>query len=74
MKLLICAACQYGKLSSFSFQQNKAYGATLKLQLIHADVGGPMNTSSLNHNKFYISLIDDWLYKNMLDLFYETLI
>jgi hypothetical protein len=33
-----------------------------------------MNTSSLNHNKFYISLIDDWLYKNMLDLFYETLI
>jgi hypothetical protein len=33
-----------------------------------------MNTSSLNDNKFYISLIDDWLYKNMLDLFYEALI
>jgi hypothetical protein len=33
-----------------------------------------MNTSSLNRNKFYISLIDDWLYKNMLDLFYEALI
>ena len=66
-ELPTCAACQYGKLSRFPFQQNNAWRATQKLQLIHTDVGGPMKTSSLNGSKFYIAFIDDhtrmcWIY------------
>jgi len=56
----ICAACQYGKLSRLPFQQSKAWRSTQKLQLIHIDVGGPMNPSSLNGNKYYVSFIDDY--------------
>jgi len=62
-----CAACQYGKLSRLPFQQSKDWRATQKLQLIHTDVGGPMNTSSLNGSKYYVAFIDDysrmcWIY------------
>jgi len=62
-----CATCQYGKLSRLPFQQNKAWRATQKLQLIHTDVGGSMNTSSLNGSKYYVAFIDDysrmyWIY------------
>ena len=55
-----CAACQFGKLSRFPFHQSKAWKATQKLQLIHTDVGGPMNTPSLNGSKYYIAFIDDY--------------
>ncbi|XP_074379364.1 retrovirus-related Pol polyprotein from transposon TNT 1-94 isoform X2 [Apium graveolens] len=62
-----CVACQYGKQSRLPFQQNSAWRATEKLQLIHTDVAGPMSTPSLNGSKYYIAFIDDysrmcWIY------------
>ncbi|KAH9780091.1 hypothetical protein KPL71_007943 [Citrus sinensis] len=44
-----CAACQYGKQTRIPFQQNKAWRAIRRLQLIHTDVGGPTKTPSLNN-------------------------
>ncbi|KAH9724151.1 hypothetical protein KPL70_007382 [Citrus sinensis] len=62
-----CVACQYGKQTRILFQQNKAWRAIQRLQLIHTDVGGPMKTPSLNNSKYYIVFIDDysrmcWIY------------
>ena len=58
-ELPTCAACQYGKQTRLPFQQNKAWRATQRLQLIHTDVGGPQKTPSLNGSKYYIAFIDD---------------
>ena len=38
-----------------------------ELELVHTDVCGPMHTSSLGHNKYFVLLIDDlkrmsWMY------------
>lgn len=62
-----CAACQYGKQSRLPFPQSTAWRASQKLQLVHTDVGGPINTPSLNGSKYYIVFIDDntrmcWIY------------
>ncbi|KAL8145697.1 hypothetical protein AgCh_003733 [Apium graveolens] len=43
-----CVACHHGKQNRLPFQQNNAWRATEKLQLIHTDVAGPMCTPSLN--------------------------
>ncbi|KAL9432140.1 hypothetical protein AB3S75_027207 [Citrus x aurantiifolia] len=44
------ATCQYGKKTRILFQQNKAWRAIQRLQLIHIDVEGPMKTPSLNNS------------------------
>ena len=55
-----CVACQYEKLSRLPFQQSKAWRATQKLQLIYTDVGGLMNTSSINGSMYYVAFIDNY--------------
>ena len=42
------------------FKNNKAWRATEKLQLIHTDVCGPMKTTSLSGNKYFILFINDY--------------
>ena len=56
----ICEICQQGKQARLSFKNNQAWRATEKLQLIHTDVCGPMKTTSLSGNKYFILFIDDY--------------
>ncbi|WKA10494.1 hypothetical protein VitviT2T_028060 [Vitis vinifera] len=56
----ICEICQQGKQSRLPFKNNQAWRATEKLQLIHTDVCGPMKTTSLSGNKYFILFIDDY--------------
>ncbi|KAH9704543.1 hypothetical protein KPL70_011512 [Citrus sinensis] len=63
----VCGVCQLGKQARLSFPVNKAWRAVEKLQLIHTDVCGPMRTASLNGNRYFMVLIDDfsrmcWVY------------
>lgn len=41
-KLSYCEECVYGKLARFPFQIGRSWTARCKLQLVHADVCGPM--------------------------------
>ena len=40
----VCEVCQLGKQSSFSFPANQAWRESEKIQLVHTDVCGPVNT------------------------------
>ena len=56
-----------GKQHRLPFSTGKAWRAKDVLELIHTDVCGPMKTSSLNNNSYFILFIDDfsrmtWVY------------
>jgi transposase InsO family protein len=56
-----------GKHHRDSFPVGKSWRATKPLELVHADICGPMQTLSLNKNKYFIIFLDDfsritWVY------------
>ncbi|GAU33542.1 hypothetical protein TSUD_143350 [Trifolium subterraneum] len=56
----MCDVCQFGKQSRLPFPVESTWRASEKLQLIHTDVCGPMPTTSLNGNKYFLLFIDDF--------------
>ena len=73
----VCEACQLGKQTKLSFPSN-TYRASMKLQLVHTDVCGPMQNESVNGSKYFLLFIDDysrfcWVYflKTKGDVFDE---
>uniref|UniRef100_A0A0V0HMV8 Putative ovule protein n=1 Tax=Solanum chacoense TaxID=4108 RepID=A0A0V0HMV8_SOLCH len=63
----VCESCQMGKVHRKSFPKSATWRATEKLELVHTDVCGPMQASSLGHNKYFVLFIDDlsrmtWVY------------
>ena len=44
----VCSSCQLGKIHRKPFPTGNVFRASLKLELIHTDLCGPMNVSSLN--------------------------
>ncbi|PKA48313.1 Retrovirus-related Pol polyprotein from transposon TNT 1-94 [Apostasia shenzhenica] len=63
----VCEGCIYGKHQRSSFPVGKSWRARKPLQLIHADICGPMQTPSLNNSKYFLLFVDDlsrksWLY------------
>ncbi|KAJ0500422.1 putative RNA-directed DNA polymerase [Helianthus annuus] len=58
-----CEGCIYGKQTRNPFPHH-AWRATHPLQLIHADLVGPMQTPSLGGNRFYFLLTDDYTRHN----------
>ncbi|KAA3481749.1 pleiotropic drug resistance protein 3-like [Gossypium australe] len=56
----VCEVCHLGKQARLPFPSNKAWRASERLQLVHADVCGPMKTLSLNGSKYFILFIDDY--------------
>ncbi|OMO72757.1 hypothetical protein CCACVL1_17615 [Corchorus capsularis] len=55
----ICEACRLGKLCRAPFPAKSAWRASMKLQLVHTDICGPVRTSSLN-GRYFILFIDDF--------------
>ena len=53
-----CQICILGKLTSAPFQEREEKSANL-LDIVHADVCGPMHTQSLNGARYFLTLIDD---------------
>lgn len=66
----VCGACQLGKLYRTSFPSGgvkRASRNSRKLELIHIDVCGIMDSESLRKNKYFMLFIDDltrmtWVY------------
>jgi hypothetical protein len=63
----VCNGCAQGKniKNPFLKRDNKAKGL---LELIHSDVCGPMPSSSISGNVYYVSFIDDYSHKTWLYL------
>ncbi|KAJ0556958.1 putative RNA-directed DNA polymerase [Helianthus annuus] len=57
--LALCEGCIYGKQVRRSFPTH-AWRSSQPLQLIHADLCGPMPTPSLGGNRYFFLLIDDY--------------
>ena len=54
-----CESCLAGKLAKDSFT-NKSERANDLLGLIHTDVCGPFRTMTRNHERYFVSFIDDY--------------
>lgn len=62
-----CEGCVYGKQSRNSFPVGKSWRASECLELVHADLCGPMQTESLGGSKYFLLFTDDysrmsWIY------------
>ena len=60
-------AVYLGKMQRSSFPKDGSVRATRKLQLIHSDVCGPMQTPSLGNHLYFVTFIDGhsrhaWVY------------
>lgn len=73
----VCEGCILGKQHRDSFPVGKSWRASKPLELVHAYICGPMQTLSLNKNKYFIIFVDDfsrrtWVYfiKEKSDAFF----
>ena len=63
----VCGACQAGKQHRTPFKNGESWRASRVLQLVHVDVCGLMNTSSISRNMYFLLFVDDfsrkmWVY------------
>jgi hypothetical protein len=59
-ELDFCEGCINGKMQRNSFKPVGAVKSTRKLQLVHSDVCGPMQTESIGGCKYFVTFIDDY--------------
>ena len=62
----LCETCIFGKNHRIPFVKEPG-NAKFPLELVHTDVCGPMNISSIGGNKYFLTFIDDfsrktWIY------------
>lgn len=55
-----CEACVEGKLSRKPHKPVGEIRSKRKLQLVHSDVCGPMQTESIGGSKYFVTFIDDY--------------
>ncbi|KAM1157603.1 hypothetical protein ACFX2B_027948 [Malus domestica] len=63
----VCQGCAFGKNHRESFPRELVWRASMPLKLIHSDVCGPMQTSTISGNRYFVTFIDDysrmcWIY------------
>lgn len=58
--LKFCEGCVKGKMHRQSFKPVGDIRSTRKLQLVHSDVCGPMQTESLGGHRYFVTFIDDY--------------
>ncbi|XXG60383.1 hypothetical protein AAC387_Pa04g2305 [Persea americana] len=59
-ELELCEGCVYGKQARGTFPSGKAWRANNCLELLHADLCGPMQTESLGGSKYFFLITDDY--------------
>ena len=55
-----CEGCVYGKQSKKPFPVGKVWRASKCLELVHADLCGPMNIESLGGSRYFLLFTDDY--------------
>ena len=63
----VCQDCLAGKQSRFSFPASTNYRASKPLELIHADLCGPISPATIGGSHYFMLLVDDfsrwmWIY------------
>lgn len=56
----LCVVCVFGKHHQISYPQESATWAIKLLALIHTDVCGPMQTTSLGRALYFLIFVDDY--------------
>ena len=59
-ELSFCEGCLAGKMCRKPFPSVGEIRSTRKLQLVHSDVCGPMQTQSIGGAKYFVTFIDDY--------------
>ena len=59
-KLGFCEACIQGKMHRTPHKPLKEVKSTEKLQLVHTDICGPMQTKSFGGSRYFITFTDDY--------------
>ena len=59
-ELSFCEGCLAGKMCQKPFPTVGEIRSTRKLQLVHSDVCGPMQTQSIGGAKYFVTFIDDY--------------
>ncbi|CAL2253823.1 unnamed protein product [Prunus armeniaca] len=55
----VCSGCAIGKGHREPFDKEKVWRASQPLELIHSDICGPMQITTLAGNRFFLTFIDD---------------
>ena len=55
----ICDSCLVGKQTRQSFPSSTTYRSSNALELLHADLCGPISPATLSHNRYIFVIIDD---------------
>ncbi|KAD5802449.1 hypothetical protein E3N88_13809 [Mikania micrantha] len=56
----VCEGCMVAKQTRLPFPQETTWRASKPLELIHADLCGPITPSTMGGNKFFFLLVDDY--------------
>ncbi|GKV40372.1 hypothetical protein SLEP1_g48027 [Rubroshorea leprosula] len=56
----ICDACQQGKQTKISFKSKKDVTTSRPLELLHLDLFGPIDVTSLGGKKYTLVIVDDY--------------
>lgn len=59
-ELDLCEGCIYGKQTRKLFPVGKSWRATTCLELVHADLCGPMKMESLGGSRYFLMFTDDY--------------
>ena len=59
-KLAFCEGCVEGKMHRKPFKSVGEIRSTRRLELVHSDVCGPMQTESIGGHKYFVTFIDDY--------------
>jgi len=56
----VCSDCKMGKQHRESIPKKAKWRTTMKLELIHSDVCGPINPQSNGGNRYFIAFTNDF--------------
>jgi len=68
-----CQTCLTRKQSRFSFPSQSSWRASKQLQLVHSDIGGPIQPASHSDKRYFLSFIDDFTQKTSMYFLHEKL-
>jgi len=57
---VVCTTCLVAKQHRESIPKSSSWRASTKLQLVHADVCGPISPASNSHKRYIMSFVDDY--------------
>ena len=67
----VCTTCLTGKQHRGSIPKKSLWRASQRLELVHADIRGPINPASNSNKRYFLSFIDDFSRKTWIYFLHE---